>query len=78
MPIWSKPQKKNLKKIVPYHREIDIAGIELHVDLLVDESLGLLVEVHTDPAVGRHRFSLESNLGCLYLVCCSWCWELQV
>ena len=28
-----------------YHGEIDVAGIELHVDLLVDEGLGLGVVV---------------------------------
>ncbi len=36
-----------------HHREVDIAGIELHIDLFVDESLGLLVVVHADLA-GRH------------------------
>jgi hypothetical protein len=36
-----------------HHGEVDIAGIELHIDLLVDESLGLLVVVHADLA-GRH------------------------
>ena len=34
-----------------YHGEIDIAGVELHVDLLVDEGLRILVVVLPD-----HRF----------------------
>jgi hypothetical protein len=38
---------------LPHHGEVDVAGIELHVDLLVEECLRLLMEVHTDPA-GRH------------------------
>ena len=29
----------------PYHREVDIGGIELHVDLLVDKCLTVGVEV---------------------------------
>ena len=38
--------------MLPYHGEIDIAGIELHVDLLVDEGLTLLVVVLPD--LGSH------------------------
>ena len=35
-----------------YHGEIDIGGVELHVDLLVDQSLALLLEVLSD--TGSH------------------------
>jgi hypothetical protein len=57
-----KPMKKRLQSLTfrkkiftnildkTYHGEVDIAGIELHVDLLVDEGLRLLVIVHADLA----------------------------
>merc|ERR1712154_117612 len=34
------------------HRHVDIAGVELHVDLLIDQSLALLLVVLSDP--GNH------------------------
>merc|ERR1712107_458583 len=42
------------------HGEIDVAGVELHVDLLVDGSLGLLVEVLPD---SLSHLDLESLIG---------------
>ena len=38
--------------VSPYHGEINIAGVELHVDLLVDEGLTLLMVVLPD--LGSH------------------------
>ena len=35
-----------------YHGKIDIAGIEFHVDLLVDERFAVLLEVLSD--LGSH------------------------
>ena len=34
------------------HGHVDVAGVELHVDLLIDQSLALLLEVLSDP--GNH------------------------
>ena len=31
-----------------YHGHVDVGGGELHVDLLVDESLAVIVVVHAD------------------------------
>ncbi len=57
-----------VKWLNPYHGEIDIAGVELHVDLLVDKRLRLLVEVHPDPALGRrHLFAAWSRTWFFFL-----------
>ena len=37
---------------VGVHGHVDVAGVELHVDLLVDQSLALLLEVLSD--AGSH------------------------
>merc|ERR1719186_1797172 len=44
------------------HGEIDIAGVELHVDLLVDQGLALLVVVLSD--LGSYLESFENLLVC--------------
>ena len=36
-----------------YHREIDVGGIEFHVDLLVDQRLAVLVVVLPDLGHGH-------------------------
>ena len=50
--MFSPHVTESVKCYLPYHGEIDIAGIELHVDLLVDEGLTLLVVVLPD--LGSH------------------------
>ena len=47
---------------VLYHGEIDIAGVELHVDLLVDQGLALLVVVLSD--LRSHLESFEKLIVC--------------
>ena len=57
------PRVTRVSSVLTYHGEIDIAGIELHVDLLVDEGLTLLVVVlpdlgsHADAADGIENLS---------------------
>ena len=36
------------------HGQVDVAGIELHVDLLVEHGLHHLAVVHADPRATRH------------------------
>ncbi len=43
-----------------YHFQIDVAGVELHVDLLVDEGLALLGEVLAN--LGSHSGSLKHKV----------------
>ena len=46
-----------------YHGEVNIAGIQLHVDLLVNESLALLAEVLPDgghPDAGGLRSKVKT------------------
>ena len=40
-------------KMMIYHRHVDVRSVQLHVDLLVDEGLGLLLEVLSDDGT-RH------------------------
>ena len=35
-------------EIISYHGHVDVGGLELQVDLLVDESLAVIVVVHAD------------------------------
>ena len=35
-------------KVISYHGHVDVGGLELQVDLLVDESLAVIVVVHAD------------------------------
>ena len=53
---------KLLTLALSYHREVDIASIELHVDLLVDQSLALLLEVLSD--TGSH-FKMLNVWSCV-------------
>jgi len=51
--VGSEPVEGLLVPVEPgAHGEIDVAGVELHVDLLVDEGLAVLVEVLPD--LGSH------------------------
>ena len=45
-------QISDLKLHLSYHGHVDVGGVELHVDLLVDGSLGVGVEVLSN--LGRH------------------------
>jgi len=46
-----------------YHRHVDIAGMEFHVDLLVDQGLGVGVEVGADLGDGHLDVFLQVG-GC--------------
>ena len=56
--MFSPHVTESVKCYLPYHGEIDIAGIKLHVDLLVDEGLTLLVVVLPD--LGSHADGIEN------------------
>ena len=51
------------------HGQVDIAGVELHVDLLVDESLGLFVVVLPD--LGSHDAIEEKVVEKVVIADCS-------
>ena len=51
------------------HGQVDIAGVELHVDLLVDESLALLVVVLPD--LGSHDAIEEKVVEKVVIADCS-------
>merc|ERR1711909_185836 len=53
------------------HGHIDVAGVELHVDLLIDQSLALLLEVLSDP--GNHLGVVSDSFPVFEFsfLCCS-------
>ena len=56
-----------------YHGQVDIGGIELHVDLLVDHGLAVLVVVLPDP--GDHLCAL--GVDPLEEIGLDWLWECK-
>jgi len=54
--LLEESSKAGVGRVVPVkvgvHGHVDVAGVELHVDLLVDQSLALLLEVLSD--AGSH------------------------
>lgn len=56
-----------------YHGHVDVGGLELHVDLLVDESLAVIVVVHADDGhldeVVVDEFVMEKKKQRLFSLC---------
>ena len=47
-----------MSNIKSYHGHVDVAGVQLHVDLLVDQGLAVLLVVLSD--AGSHVWRLSS------------------